>query len=74
MYAFDKTTRNGWVFYLTISVSNLTAIYTVNDAISFGRSGDKLLQVVTNGDTINPNLMYLIYLFGVGTSTVPPTN
>ena len=51
----------------------MTAIYSVNDALSFGGLGDKLLQVVTNEDTKNPNYIYLIYLTGAGTSTTPLT-
>jgi hypothetical protein len=72
-YAFDKTTWYVWVLHGLISVSNLNAIYSVNDALSFGGSGDKLLQVLTNEDTINPDYMRLIYLTSAGSSATPST-
>ena len=49
----------------------MNAIYSVNDALSFGGLGDKLLQVVTNEDTTTPDYMRLIYLTGAGASAIP---
>jgi hypothetical protein len=47
----------------------LTNYYVVNDLLSFGGSGDKLLAVATNIDLTTANYMNLIYLKGAGGTT-----
>ena len=44
----------------------MSVCYTVNDMLSFGGSGDKLLAVATNIDLTTANYMNLIYLKGAG--------
>ena len=48
----------------------MSAYYSINDLISFGGSGDKLLAVATNEDPINTNYMNLYYFTGAGTSAL----
>ena len=49
----------------------MSVCYTVNDMLSVGGSGDKLLAVATNEDTINSHSMHLYYFTGAGGSSVP---
>lgn len=45
----------------------MSVCHTVNDLLSFGGSGEKLLAVATNEDPTNHNFMHLYYFTGAGT-------
>ena len=52
----------------------MSVCFTVNDMLSFGGSGDKLLAVATNEDPINPDSMHLYYFTGAGTVAHPTSS
>ena len=62
----EKQYGQSWNECIDVSSPTLTNYYVVNDLLSFGGSGDKLLAVATNIDLTTANYMNLIYLKGAG--------
>ena len=64
-----KSTGINWDECIDISSPTLTNYYVVNNLLSFGGSGDKLLAVATNEDLTNAHYIYLFFLKGAGGSS-----
>ena len=70
IFSLNTITGSYWVEYIDSSWSTLSDYYSINDYLSFGGLGDKLLAVATNEDPINTNYMNLYYFTGAGISTI----
>ncbi len=59
--SISKSSGISWIQGIDISSPTLTNYFVVNDLLSFGGLGDKLLAVATNEDLTTTNYIHLIY-------------
>ena len=69
--SLDSSSGAAWSNNIITGSSTLFKNYSVNDILSFGGSGDKLLVVSTNEHTFTPNFMNIYYFTQAGISTAP---
>ena len=64
--SIDKSTGMLWEQVIAVASPTMSNYYVVNDLLSFGGLGDKLLAVTTSEDLNTQHFIYLIYMKGAG--------